>query len=222
MMRLVTMHKKMTTLVVTSAFLMAGCTDPSRFQSAPAGDNTKQGAIIGGMIGVASGLLSGDKDKAVKRGIIGAGVGAIAGNQLDKQEADLRRSMGNDNVIIRNTGDRLIVTLPQDILFATDSATLRYDLQSDLRALAANLQQYPMTTVQIIGHTDNVGDAAYNQSLSVARAESVTGVLVQNGVAPNRLVAFGRGEDQPIASNLTAEGRQQNRRVDIVILPNAQ
>ena len=174
------------------------------------------------MIGVASGLLSGDKDKAVKRGIIGAGVGAIAGNQLDKQEADLRRSMGNDNVIIRNTGDRLIVTLPQDILFATDSATLRYDLQSDLRALATNLQQYPMTTVQIIGHTDNVGDAAYNQSLSVARAESVTGVLVQNGVAPNRLVAFGRGEDQPIASNLTAEGRQQNRRVDIVILPNAQ
>ena len=92
---------------------------------------------------------------------------------------------------------------------------------ADLGALAGNLQAYPNTTVQVIGHTDNTGAASYNQSLSVARANSVTNILLQNGVAPSRVIAMGRGEDQPIASNLTADGRRQNRRVEIVILPTA-
>ena len=111
--------------------------------------------------------------------------------------------------------------MPQDILFATDSASLRPDLTSDLMTVASSLNEYPRTTVQVIGHTDNTGDAAYNQQLSARRASSVANILIQNGVSAGRIQSFGRGEDQPRASNLTPEGRQQNRRVDIVILPTA-
>lgn len=186
----------------------------------------KQGAAIGAGIGALTGILAGDDPEERRRGaLIGAAVGgaggAIIGNQLDKQEADLRAQLGNDNVTIRNTGDRLIVTMPQDILFATDSATLRPDLQRDLRTVGQNLLAYPDTTVQVIGHTDNTGDASYNQNLSKRRAQSVASVLMSEGVPAYRIQSIGRGEDQPIASNLTPEGRAQNRRVEIVILPNA-
>jgi len=181
---------------------------------------------IGAATGVVAGLISGDtaeerRQNALKGAAIGAAGGAAIGNVLDRQAADLRQSLGNDRVTITNTGDRLIVTLPQDILFATDSAALRPDLQSDLVAVANNLQNYPDSTVQVIGHTDNTGDAAYNQNLSVQRAGSVTNVLAGAGVAASRLQPIGRGEDQPIASNLTEEGKAQNRRVEIVILPTA-
>ena len=107
--------------------------------------------------------------------------------------------MGNDNVLIQNTGDRLIVTLPQDILFAVDSTALRPDLRRHY-ALAANLHSYPNTTVQVIGHIDNTGAANYNQSLSVGRANSVANALVGNGVSRSCIIATGRGEDQPAAS----------------------
>jgi outer membrane protein OmpA-like peptidoglycan-associated protein len=129
--------------------------------------------------------------------------------------------MGNSNVNIQNTGDRLIVTLPQDILFATDSATLRPDLQRDLRTVGQSLLAYPDTTVQVLGHTDNTGDADYNLNLSRQRAQSVASILISEGVPSFRIQSIGRGEDQPLASNLTPEGRAQNRRVEIVILPNA-
>ena len=149
----------------------------------------------------------------------GAAAGAAIGNQLDKQEAELRQQMG-DNVTIRNTGDRLIVTMPQDILFPTDSANLRPTLVSDLRDVGQSLLAYPNTTAQVIGHTDSDGAAAYNLDLSQRRARSVANVLISEGVPSSRISVIGRGEDQPVASNLTPEGKAQNRRVEIVILPN--
>jgi outer membrane protein OmpA-like peptidoglycan-associated protein len=124
-------------------------------------------------------------------------------------------------VSVTNTGSALIVNLPQDILFATDSASLRPDLTQDLAAVARSLMTYPDTTVQVIGHTDNTGSAAYNQDLSQRRAVSVASVLVANGVPNFRVAALGRGEDQPIASNLSEAGRAQNRRVEIIIRPNS-
>ncbi|MGR3273312.1 OmpA family protein [Thalassococcus profundi] len=186
----------------------------------------KQGALIGAGVGAVAGALAGNdpeerRANALGGAIVGAGAGALIGNRLDRQEADLRAQLGNDNVTIQNTGDRLIVTLPQDILFATDSATVRPDLQRDLRTVAQNLNAYPNTSVQVIGHTDNTGDAGYNQALSQRRAQSVSGILISEGVSSSRIQSIGRGEDAPIASNLTPEGRQQNRRVEIVILPNA-
>ena len=202
---------------------LAGCTNPAQFDNVNSYEKTKQGAMIGGVLGAVGGLMTGDgknkNERALRGAIFGSGAGALIGNQLDKQEADLRRTMGNENVMIQNTGDRLIVTLPQDILFPVDSTELRRDLMQDLQALAQNLLAYPNTNVRVVGHTDNTGSASYNQSLSVGRADSVSRVLVRNGVNPGRIIAIGRGEDEPVASNLTASGRTQNRRVEIVILP---
>ncbi|MDC0738008.1 OmpA family protein [Cognatishimia sp. SS12] len=208
-------------LTFSAALVLAGCTDPN--YAGIDRTNTKGGAAIGAAVGGIFGAATADdKGKGALRGAaIGAGIGALVGNELDKQEADLRRSLDNDDVRITNTGDRLIVTLPQDILFATDSSSVRPDLQRDLRAIAGNLNAYPNSTIQVIGHTDNVGDATYNQDLSLRRANSVASVLRNAGVPSSRILAMGRGEDQPVASNLTAEGRAQNRRVEIVILPNA-
>ncbi len=202
----------------TSLLAVTACTtsDPDR-----SFDNTRSGAAIGAALGAGIGLLRGDGAEGALRGAaIGGAAGALIGNELDKQEADLRKQLGND-VSIQNTGDRLIVTLPQDILFATDSATLRPDLQRDLRTVGQSLLAYPDTTVQVLGHTDNTGTAAHNLDLSQRRATSVATVLITEGVPANRIQTFGRGEDQPVASNLTPEGRAQNRRVEIVILPTA-
>ena len=87
--------------------------------------------------------------------------------------------------------------------------------------MAGSLNRYPNTTVNVVGHTDNTGEAAYNQSLSERRAQAVASVLISAGVSPARIRSIGRGEDQPVASNLTAEGRQQNRRVEIIITPTS-
>lgn len=203
---------------------LTACTDPAALGD-PDYQKTRQGALVGaglgGLLGAATGR-SGDRgEAAVKGALLGGMAGGIIGNRLDAQEADLRQSIDNDDVQITNTGDRLIVTLPQDILFATDSFTVRPDLQRDLRAVAGNLQSYPNSTIQIVGHTDSDGDAGYNQGLSERRASSVANVLVNAGVPGSRIQTFGRGEAQPVASNLTPQGKAQNRRVEIVILPTA-
>ena len=109
--------------------------------------------------------------------------------------------------------------MPEGILFDFDSAAIRAGLQSDLRALARNLQQYPNTTVDVVGHTDSEGSAEYNMDLSSRRAAAVAGVLLEQGVAPSRIRSYGRGESEPVATNLTPEGRQQNRRVEVIIRP---
>lgn len=213
-------------LSVVSVFGLTACTTGPMFDDSDPNKKAKTGALIGAGVGAVAGRLAGGSDKGernratVAGAILGAAAGAAIGNSLDKQEAELRQQLGND-VGIRNTGDRLIVTMPQDILFATDSASLRPDLRSDLGVVAQSLLAYPDTTVQVIGHTDNTGGASYNLELSQRRAQSVSNVLISEGVPAGRVRSIGRGEDQPIASNLTPEGRAQNRRVEIVILPNA-
>jgi outer membrane protein OmpA-like peptidoglycan-associated protein len=199
-----------------AALALAGCVDTTTGQP----NRTGTGAIIGGVAGAAIGQAVGnDTESTLIGAAVGTGIGAAIGNQLDRQAADLRRQLGDDRILITNTGSELIVTMPQDILFDVDSATLRPDLQGDIRALGRNLQQYPNTTVAVIGHTDSTGDAGYNQDLSERRARSVAGVLVGTGVSGARVRAIGRGESSPIASNNTPAGRQQNRRVEIVITP---
>jgi outer membrane protein OmpA-like peptidoglycan-associated protein len=214
-------------LAMCSTLALGACTDPSLLGNNP-GDpnrNTRQGALLGAASGALLGaLVSKDGkrgDRALAGALVGGAVGAGVGYGLDQQEADLRRDLGNDNVSIQNTGDRLIVTLPQDILFATDSFAVRSDLTRDLNTVASNLQAYPNSTIQIVGHTDSDGDAAYNQQLSERRANTVADVLLDAGIPFARLLTFGRGESQPLASNLDPAGKSQNRRVEIVILPNA-
>ncbi len=222
------------TLILAASGMLAltACTDPASLGGGLGGNPTNgdvnktgRGAAIGAGIGAALGAITGrDGDRgeaAVKGALVGAAIGGVTGNILDRQEADLRESLNNDNVLITNTGDRLIVTLPQDILFAVNSFSVRPDLQRDLQTVAANLQAYPDSTVQIVGHTDSDGDADFNQGLSERRANSVADVLLNAGIPFARVQTFGRGENQPVSSNLTPEGKAQNRRVEIVILPTA-
>lgn len=202
-------------------FALGACTDPGQIND-PNNPNRNRdtGIAVGAGLGALVGnLIGGDTEATVAGALVGGAAGGLIGSDLDRQEADLRRDLANDQVRITNTGDRLIVSLPQDILFATDSFAVRSDLQRDLRAIAGNLIAYPNSTIQVIGHTDNTGEAGYNQTLSLRRANAVAGVLIDSGVPSGRIAPQGRGEDQPIASNLTPEGRAQNRRVEIVILP---
>lgn len=210
-------------IAVAALIALGACTDPGQLNDPNNPNrNRDQGVLLGAATGAALGQIVGGDTAATMAGVVvGAVAGGVIGSNLDKQEADLRQSLGNDQVQITNTGDRLVVTLPQDILFATESFTVRPDLQRDLRAVAGNLQAYPDSTIQIIGHTDNTGSADFNQSLSEQRATAVASVLLEAGVPPGRISTLGQGENVPVASNLTPEGRAQNRRVEIVILPTA-
>jgi outer membrane protein OmpA-like peptidoglycan-associated protein len=188
--------------------------------------NAQQGAMIGAAAGAVAGLLTNrdrsnaDRNRAaLLTAAAGAGIGAAIGNNMDRQAEELRASLGN-GVGVTRQGDNLIVTLSQDILFATDSSSVSGASQNDLRIVAQSLNNYPNTTVNVVGHTDNVGDASYNFGLSQRRAQAVAGVLRNGGVSSSRLRAIGAGEDQPIASNLNASGRAANRRVEIIITPS--
>lgn len=204
-------------MIAVSVLALSACApDPNNMQN-----RTLTGAITGAAVGGVAGAMAGDRRTALAGAMIGATGGALIGQQLDRQAAELRATLGN-NIDVRNTGQELVLTLPQDLLFATDSATLRPDLQADLRAIAGNLVTYPNSDVIVVGHTDNVGAAAYNQGLSERRATSVAQILRNQGVAQNRIQTIGRGLTQPIANNGTVAGRQQNRRVEIFIRPYQQ
>ena len=206
-------------LATISVMSLTAC-DPST-QTVAGGPRATTGAVTGALVGAAIGANASGSSRlaqAAVGGILGAALGGAVGSALDRQAADLQGSVSNQTKIVNN-GNSLTVTMPQDILFDTNSAALRPDLRRDLNAVATNLINYPDTTVEIAGHTDNTGTAALNQDLSQRRANAVADTLRTAGVPNRRIVAFGRGEDKPIASNLTPEGRSQNRRVEITIRP---
>ncbi|PZX15746.1 outer membrane protein OmpA-like peptidoglycan-associated protein [Palleronia aestuarii] len=187
-------------------------------------DNARTGALIGAGVGALAGGLDGSHDSALRSAAIGAaigaGTGAVAGSFLDRQAQELRNDFSQEIDVI-NTGNELIVRMPQDILFAVDSASVGPTLQGDLRVLGNSLNRYPSSNIEVQGHTDNTGSAAYNQNLSERRAESVAAILEANGVSPRRVSSVGYGENQPLASNLSPQGRAQNRRVQIIIRPTS-
>jgi outer membrane protein OmpA-like peptidoglycan-associated protein len=201
---------------------LSACTDPATLGADNPNANANRGAAIGAVSGAVLGsLISSDSTKgAVIGAIVGGAAGAGIGYNLDQQEAELRRDL-DSGVTITNTGDRLIVSFPEAILFSSGSFTVRPGLNDDMFNLTKSLQRYPESTIQIVGHTDSDGDAGSNQQLSERRANAVADVLLNQGVPFQRIQTFGRGESQPIASNFTPEGKAQNRRVEIVILPNA-
>jgi outer membrane protein OmpA-like peptidoglycan-associated protein len=207
----------------TAALALSACTPVDQYSADP-NQRAKQGALTGAAIGAGLGILTGDGgkdklDRAVVGGLIGAAGGGIIGNQLDRQAAELQAEISDSRVRIVNEGTQLRVVMPEGILFATDSATVQGSIQNDLYAVADNLNRYPNTRVEVIGHTDNTGAAAYNQDLSDRRAGAVAAILRGAGVSGARIVAYGRGESMPVASNLTPEGKAQNRRVEILIIP---
>lgn len=129
-----------------------------------------------------------------------------------------RRELAEQVALLQaRTTERGIVLTLGDVLFATGSASLKPGSVSNLDRLVTFLNKYTDRTALVEGHTDDVGSNAMNEELSLRRAESVRGYLTSRGIASGRLASFGKGEMQPIAGNDSAEGRQQNRRVEVVI-----
>ncbi|MGR3511253.1 MAG: OmpA family protein [Paracoccaceae bacterium] len=215
-------NKTSIVLGVAGIMTLSACaTDPSQFPGTE-GQRTQQGAIAGAALGGVLGAITGDGnrgDDIVRGAVIGGVAGAVTGNIMDRQAAELRNDFGNGDIEVINTGNELIVRMPEAILFATDSAALNPNLRNDLFVLADSLNKYPQSVVTVVGHTDNTGSAGYNQDLSERRASSVASVLRSGGVSSSRLRVVGAGENRPIATNQTAAGRAQNRRVDITITP---
>ncbi|MCW2392915.1 outer membrane protein OmpA-like peptidoglycan-associated protein [Sphingobium sp. B1D7B] len=204
-----------------AALALSGCvTDPET------GNRTISKAAIGGVGGALGGYLLGDilggrNDRTEK--IVGAGIGAVAGAgvgaYMDAQERKLRQQTAGTGVDVVRQGDELLLRMPSGITFATDQATVQPQAQSTLDQVASTLAEYPKTMIDVLGHTDSDGSEAYNQALSERRAQAVANYLGRRGVDPVRMATMGYGETRPVASNETADGKAQNRRVEIKIVP---
>ena len=184
---------------------------------------TKEGTAIGAGAGAAIGAIMGKQSgHTVLGAILGAAVGGAAGayigNYMDKQAEEMQRDI--QGAKIERIGEGIKITFDSGILFDVDKATLKDEAKTNIDKLAVILKKYPDTNVLIEGHTDATGTEEHNLELSKERAQSVSNYLAQLGVDPARFTATGYGELQPIASNDTQEGRQQNRRVELAVMAN--
>lgn len=216
---------------VTALALLAGCANnnPYDTQSQSQGGMSKT-AKYGGL-GALAGAVAGaaiDHNNRGKGALIGAAVAGAAaagyGYYADKQEAELRRQMEGTGVEVQRQGDDIKLIMPGNITFATDSSDISSSFYTPLNNLASSFKQYDQNSIEIVGHTDSTGGYQYNMGLSQRRAQSVANYLISQGVNPSRVTTRGAGPDQPVASNNTESGRQQNRRVEVNLrpLPGAQ
>ncbi|MBN8832137.1 MAG: OmpA family protein [Sphingomonadales bacterium] len=212
--------------IALSAVALAGLTLSGCVTDPETGNRRISKAAIGGVGGALGGYLLGDllggrNDRTEK--IVGAGIGAIAGAgvgaYMDAQEKKLRERTAGTGVDVVRQGDELLLRMPSGITFATNQSAIQPQFQPTLDQVAATLAEYPKTMIDVLGHTDSDGSEAYNQALSERRAQSVASYLSSHGVASVRMATRGYGEMQPIASNETPDGKQQNRRVEIKIVP---
>lgn len=212
------MWRKPVIVAVCTSMLLAGC------ETVQQNPRTASGAAIGALGGAAIGTLFGGNDR--RNALIGAGIGLLAGaavgQYLDQQQRELEASLAGSGAQVVRQGDELVVNFPASITFATDSAQIRPEFYPTLDQVAATLQRYPQSYIDVVGHTDSTGSEQYNQALSERRAQAVANHLRSRGVNPVRIAAYGMGETQPIASNATPEGRQANRRVEVRIIPATQ
>jgi outer membrane protein OmpA-like peptidoglycan-associated protein len=207
-------------VTVAAAVALAGCAATEDFATNPDKAKTRKGTGIGAAGGAVAGLLI---DGSWKGALIGAGVGALAGgavgNYQDKQEAKLRQQMAGTGVDVVRKGDNITLDMPGGVTFATDSSQINPAFNPVLDKVAQTLKEFDQTVVQVAGHTDSTGSHDYNMKLSQQRAQSVKSYLTARGVPTQRLHTVGAGPDHPVADNATPEGRAQNRRVEITIVP---
>ena len=202
------------TLALAGAITLGGCARNAQRGAVIGGAG---GAVVGGVIGAASGSTA---KGAIIGAAVGGAAGAIIGDQMDRRAAEIRDDIPGAKV--ERVGEGILVTFDTDLLFGLDSAVVRPAAQENLRNLAANLDKYPDTDLLIVGHTDSTGSESYNLALSKRRAMAVSDYLAAQGVTRTRLRMDGRGELEPVASNASEDGRQQNRRVEVAIYANEQ
>ena len=206
--------------VVLCAMFIMGCAVQNR---------TQQGAIWGTVGGAAAGAVAGQAIGGnTKSTLLGAAIGAAIGGiggagigmMMDQQERAMQEALAHSNAAaVAREGNLLSVTFKGDVAFDTNSTVVKQGFYPEIDRVAGVLRQYPNTYIRIEGHTDNVGAEEYNMNLSVRRAESVSALLLQRGVASHRMEVIGFGPSMPIGSNNTEAGRQMNRRVELKIAP---
>jgi outer membrane protein OmpA-like peptidoglycan-associated protein len=207
-----------------AAALAAACQTIDPYTGEKKTSDATYGALIGAGAGAAIGMISGhDAKERRQRALIGAGVGGLSGGAvgayMDKQEAELREQMRASGVSVTRKGEDVILNMPGNVTFRTGSADLNPQFFKVLDGVAQVAKKYDKTIIEIAGHTDNVGGADYNRQLSQHRASSVAQYLISRGVAEPRIMTAAGGEDHPIASNSTEEGRAANRRVEVTLAP---
>lgn len=217
------MKKRLLAITVISASLiMAGCTTNPYTGESQAG-NVGIGAAVGTAVGAGVGILASSKKDRGKGAAIGAAVGAAlgggAGYYMDVQEAKLREKMQGTGVSVSRDGNNIVLNMPNNVTFDTGSSSLKPTGANTLVGVAMVLKEYEKTAVSVVGHTDSTGSNETNMRLSQQRADSVASSLITQGVSANRIYTTGVGPAQPIASNDTADGRAQNRRVTITLSP---
>ena len=207
-----------------AAVLVTGCQTVDPYTGEKKTSDTTYGALIGAGAGAAIGMISGhDAKERRQRALIGAGVGGLSGGAvgayMDKQEAELREQMRQSGVSVTRKGDDIILNMPGNITFRSGSADLNPQFFKVLDGVAQVAKKYDKTIIEVAGHTDNVGGEDYNQQLSQRRAASVAQYLESRGVSGQRIMTAGGGENHPIASNSTEQGRGANRRVEVTLAP---
>jgi outer membrane protein OmpA-like peptidoglycan-associated protein len=216
--------KKSILAITASAFLLTACTT-NPYTGEQQVSKGLLGAGTGAALGGAAGALLGATTsiKTRKAALIGAGIGAIAGGgagvYMDNQEAKLRQRLQNTGVSVTRVGDSLVLNMPSNVTFATDQSDVKPQFYDTLNSVALVFQEYDKSLIDVVGHTDSDGDDDYNYDLSRQRAASIARYLSAQQIDPNRFSVEGRGEREPIASNSSPGGKQQNRRVEITIQP---
>ncbi|MGC9342665.1 MAG: OmpA family protein [Bacteroidales bacterium] len=204
---------KIVSTFILSVLLVASCGTSKTFKGGAIGSTV--GGAVGGVIGSQSDNTA---KGAILGAVIGGTAGALIGNYMDKQAEELREDL--EGAEVTRIGEGIKITFDSGILFDFDSYQLRDPSEKNLSELAETLKKYDDTEILIEGHTDDVGTEEYNYELSVNRAQSVTNYLNDLGVDDNRFIVKGYGENQPVATNDTDAGRQQNRRVEVAIYAN--
>ena len=211
--------RKLIMSLLAVGFLSACATDPYTGESKVS--KTAWGTGIGTLAGAGIGALVGGE----KGALVGAGIGAVGGasigGYMDIQARRLREELVGTGVQVQKVGDNVRLIMPSNITFDTDSAVFKPVFNNILTSVAKVVNEFDKTKVQIAGYTDSTGSAAYNNSLSLQRAQAVANYLKLRDVSASRLLVYGYGSSNPIASNATAAGREQNRRVEITLI-NAQ
>ena len=204
--------------MVLAGFLSACATDPYTGESKVA--KTAWGTGIGAAAGAGIGALKERKKGALIGAGIGAATGAAGGGYMDYQAAQLRKELTGTGVQVKEIDGRIYLVMPGNITFDTNQAFIKQSFQPVVISISKVLKEYDKTLVQVNGYTDNTGSDAINNPLSVKRANAIADFLKIQGVAASRIIANGYGSANPIASNATAAGREQNRRVEIVLINN--
>src|SRR5713101_7880688 len=210
--------------VTFAASLIVGCQTTDPYTGERKTTSTTFGALIGAGAGAAIGMISGhDAKQRRQRVLVGAGVGALAGgavgNYMDRQENELRALMRDSGVTVTRKGEDIVLNMPGNVTFRTGSADLNAQFFKVLDGVAQVAKKYDKTIIEIAGHTDNVGGADFNKQLSQRRASAVAQYLQSRGVSEPRIITAAGGEEHPIASNSTDQGRAANRRVEVTLAP---